>query len=139
MELNGAVPHYVIWPEPGEWPAKKDAQLTKAIDVLKRDVKRWQARPRPDLVKASQRQAPLAESIGWNDAGKRGAVAAGRPEAVAAGLEILQRGGNAIDAAVATLLALSVTDYGSFAIGGEVPLFKGRRHLPEKLLVRLVT
>ena len=34
---------------------------------------------------------------------------------------MLQAGGNAADAAVATLLALSITDYGSFAIGGEIP------------------
>ena len=34
----------------------------------------------------------------------------------------LSEGGNAADAAAATLLALAVTDYGSFAIGGEVPL-----------------
>lgn len=64
-----------------------------------------------------------AETISWNAGGTGGAVAAGRrPEAVAAGLEILRNGGNAADAAAATLLALSVTDYGSFAIGGEVPI-----------------
>jgi gamma-glutamyltranspeptidase/glutathione hydrolase len=64
-----------------------------------------------------------AESISWNASGTGGAVAAGRdPAAVAAGLEILRSGGNAADAAAATLLALSVTDYGSFAIGGEVPI-----------------
>ena len=64
-----------------------------------------------------------AERISWNAVGTGGAVAAGRrPEAVAAGLELLRSGGNAADAAAATLLALSVTDYGSFAIGGEVPI-----------------
>jgi gamma-glutamyltranspeptidase/glutathione hydrolase len=49
-------------------------------------------------------------------------VAAGKAEAVAAGIQILKQGGNAADAAAATLLALAVTDYGSFSIGGEVPL-----------------
>ena len=63
-----------------------------------------------------------AETIGWNASGKGGAVAAGRSEAVAAGIRLLREDGNAADAAVATLLALAVTDYGSFAIGGEVPL-----------------
>lgn len=63
-----------------------------------------------------------AEAIGWNASGKGGAVAAGGRDAVAAGLSILRAEGNAADAAVATLLALSVTDYGSFAIGGEIPL-----------------
>ena len=40
----------------------------------------------------------------------------------AAGISIPSEGGDAADAAVATLLALAVTDYGFFAIGGEVPL-----------------
>ena len=63
-----------------------------------------------------------AEEITWKGSGTGGAVAAGKSESVAAGLQILKQGGNAADAAVATLLALSVTDYGLFAIGGEVPL-----------------
>jgi gamma-glutamyltranspeptidase / glutathione hydrolase len=63
-----------------------------------------------------------ADRITWKGAGKGGAVAAGKSESVAAGIQILEQGGNAADAAVATLLALSVTDYGLFAIGGEVPL-----------------
>jgi gamma-glutamyltranspeptidase/glutathione hydrolase len=62
------------------------------------------------------------EDIGWKSSGKGGAVAAGKAEAVAAGIQILKQGGNAADAAAATLLALAVTDYGSFSIGGEVPL-----------------
>jgi gamma-glutamyltranspeptidase/glutathione hydrolase len=37
-------------------------------------------------------------------------------------LEILKRGGNAADAAAATILALSVTDSRSFCFGGEVPI-----------------
>ena len=69
---------------------------------------------------------PLSESaadvITWKAMGKGGAVAAGQMNSVAAGIQILEEGGNAADAAVATLLALSVTDYGAFAIGGEVPL-----------------
>lgn len=59
--------------------------------------------------------------IGWQADGKIGAVAAGGSRAVAAGIEILDDGGNAADAAVATILALSITDHGDFAIGGEVP------------------
>jgi len=59
---------------------------------------------------------------GWHASGKKGAVAAGRPESVEAGIKILNQGGNAADAAAATLLALAVTDHGAFAIGGEVPL-----------------
>ena len=62
------------------------------------------------------------QSIGWHATGKSGAVAAGDAQAVAAGIDVLSEGGNAADAAAATILALSVTDHGWFAIGGEVPL-----------------
>lgn len=62
-----------------------------------------------------------AADIGWNTSGKGGAVAAGGKRAVAAGISILEKGGNAADAAAATLLALSITDYGNFAIGAEIP------------------
>jgi len=58
----------------------------------------------------------------WQAVGTHGAVAAGGRDAVAAGLEILKRGGNAADAAAATILALSVTDSGLFCFGGEVPI-----------------
>jgi gamma-glutamyltranspeptidase/glutathione hydrolase len=58
----------------------------------------------------------------WQAEGSRGAVSAGGRDAVAAGLEILKRGGNAADAAAATILALSVTDARSFCFGGEVPI-----------------
>ena len=49
-------------------------------------------------------------------------MAAGGRDAVAAGLEILKKGGNAADSAAATILALSVTDSRSFCFGGEVPI-----------------
>jgi gamma-glutamyltranspeptidase/glutathione hydrolase len=54
--------------------------------------------------------------------GKRGVVAAGGKEAVDAGIEAMQKGGNAVDAAVATIFALSVTDAKLFCFGGEVPI-----------------
>ncbi|MEQ1824388.1 MAG: gamma-glutamyltransferase [Pirellula sp.] len=63
-----------------------------------------------------------AREITWHGNGKGGAVAAGHASAVQAGIATLEQGGNAADAAAATILALSVTDYGSFAIGGEVPI-----------------
>jgi gamma-glutamyltranspeptidase / glutathione hydrolase len=61
--------------------------------------------------------------------GKRGVVAGGHPLAVEAGLRILQNGGNAVDAGVATILAASVIEFSHFSFGGEVPILiklKGR-------------
>ena len=55
MELNGAVPDVIVWPQPGEMPAGKDTQLEKAVEVLSEDVAAWKARPRPTLRKASER------------------------------------------------------------------------------------
>lgn len=63
-----------------------------------------------------------AQDISWHASGKNGVVAAGHADSVAAGVSILDAGGRAADAAAATILALAVTDYGSFAIGGEVPV-----------------
>lgn len=54
MELNGAVPHHIVWPHPGDMPAGKDVQLEKAIDVMSHDVAAWKARPQPKLKKASE-------------------------------------------------------------------------------------
>src|SRR6476660_2414488 len=54
--------------------------------------------------------------------GKRGVVAGGQPLSVEAGLRILQKGGNAVDAGVATILAASVIEFSHFSFGGEVPI-----------------
>jgi len=63
-----------------------------------------------------------ARTIGWKAESRTGAVAAGAAEAVAAGIALLEQGGNAADAAAATILALNVTDHGDCSIGGEVPV-----------------
>ncbi len=62
------------------------------------------------------------QDISWKAESKTGVVAAGGAKAVAAGIEILEAGGNAADAAAGTILALNVTDHGECSIGGEVPL-----------------
>ncbi len=58
----------------------------------------------------------------WEASGRQGAVVAGGAGAVDAGLELLKHGGNAADAAAATILALTVTDATSACFGGEVPI-----------------
>lgn len=54
--------------------------------------------------------------------GRRGVVAGGHPLSVEAGMRILQNGGNAVDAGVATILAASVIEFSHFSFGGEVPI-----------------
>ena len=74
---------------------------------------------------------PIAagEEIGWHASGRGGAIAAEDSRAVSAGLKMLERGGNATDAAVAAMLVASVADFGMFCIGAEVPfmIYDARR------------
>ena len=58
----------------------------------------------------------------WKASGTQGAVAAGGAEAADAAIAVLKSEGNAVDAAVAAMLVLSVTDSGNFCFGGEVPI-----------------
>jgi gamma-glutamyltranspeptidase/glutathione hydrolase len=70
--------------------------------------------------------APGSRAQGWLAQGRsevlarHGMVATSDPIAAQAGLEILQRGGNAIDAAVATGAVLDVTSQNDTGIGGDL-------------------
>src|SRR5438093_11209409 len=72
-------------------------------------------------------QRPLEGIIGSTTyraevGGGVGAVAAGRHFAAEAGLGMLARGGNAIDAGVAATFVAAVTEISHFGLGGEVPI-----------------
>ncbi len=54
--------------------------------------------------------------------GTHGIVASGRFYSVEAGMRILELGGNAVDAGVATVFASSVVEISHFGLGGEVPI-----------------
>jgi gamma-glutamyltranspeptidase/glutathione hydrolase len=71
--------------------------------------------------------------IGFQAVGKNGAVCAGGSEAVAAGITTLKNGGNAVDGAVATIIALTVTDSERVCFGGEVPImiYDAKRNVTE--------
>src|SRR5258705_209059 len=66
--------------------------------------------------------SPRAQTFRPVVRGRRGVVAGGHPLSVEAGLRILERGGNAVDAGVATILAASVIEFSHFSFGGEVPI-----------------
>ncbi|HZR24739.1 MAG TPA: gamma-glutamyltransferase family protein [Vicinamibacterales bacterium] len=66
---------------------------------------------------APRREATMRPEI----VGQQGIVAGGRHYSVAAGTRIMQQGGNAIDAGVATVFAASVVEISHFGFGGEVP------------------
>ncbi len=54
--------------------------------------------------------------------GTRGVVAGGHPLVAEAGMRMLHKGGNAVDAGVAATLAGSVIEFSHFGFGGEVPV-----------------
>jgi gamma-glutamyltranspeptidase/glutathione hydrolase len=87
------------------------------------------------------REAPAIGRLESAAVGRQGLVSAADPRAAEAGAEMLRAGGNATDAAIATMLALTVVEPQSSGIGGggflvwgdakgEVETFDGREKAP---------
>ena len=97
--------------------AAPDAQSPNAFGTPTPD------RPQPG---AAIKAVPGSRAQGWLAQGRsevlarHGMVATSDPLAAEAGLEILRRGGNAIDAAVATGAVLDVTSQNDTGIGGDL-------------------
>ena len=70
------------------------------------------------LIVAPAHAAPQAPPKDPVAIGRGGAVSSVDPYATEIGLDVLRRGGNAVDAAVATAAALGVTEPYSAGIGG---------------------
>lgn len=56
MELHGAVPDHIVWPQPGDMAKGRDAQIEKAVEVLLADVTAWKAKGQKPLIKATDRK-----------------------------------------------------------------------------------
>lgn len=67
--------------------------------------------------------------------GTRAIVAGGHPLVAEAGMRMLHKGGNAIDAGVAATLAASVIEFSHFAFGGEVPVIIKMAGKPQPVII----
>ena len=56
MELNGAVPDLLVWPEPGDEAAGRDRQIEKAVELLLKEIEAEKAKSQPELKPASARR-----------------------------------------------------------------------------------
>ena len=76
----------------------------------------------PLVTPAQQRNREFERPARHSVRGTHGAVAGGSDYAVDAGIRMYYRGGNAVDAGVATTFAASVCEFSHFGFGGEAPI-----------------
>src|SRR5713226_1468416 len=76
----------------------------------------------PLVTSAQQRNREFERPARHSVRGTHGAVAGGSDYAVDAGLRLYYKGGNAVDAGVATTFAASVCEFSHFGFGGEAPI-----------------
>lgn len=74
------------------------------------------------LVRARAQPSPADRPSTKISRSTRGMVVTSAPAATAIGAAVLERGGNAVDAAIAVAFALSVVDFGSFGLGGRTQM-----------------
>ncbi len=74
------------------------------------------------LMAAAQTRREPERPVRQPVRGVHAAVAAGSDYATEAGMRTYYRGGNAVDAGVATMLAASVTELSHYGMGGEAPI-----------------
>src|SRR6266481_5494246 len=76
----------------------------------------------PLVTSAQQRNREFERPARHSVRGTHGAVAGGSDYAVDAGIRMYYKGGNAVDAGVATTFAASVCEFSHFGFGGEAPI-----------------
>jgi gamma-glutamyltranspeptidase/glutathione hydrolase len=115
-------------------PAIRPVALVAVLAVAALSARGAAQSPNPFGIPSSEKPSPAAginavpgsRAQGWLSQGRsevlarHGMVATSDPLASQAGLEILQKGGNAIDAAVATGAVLDVTSQNDTGIGGDL-------------------
>ena len=73
-------------------------------------------------AKASFNAGDIERPVRHASRGTHGAVAAGSEYAVDAGMRLFYKGGNAVDAGVATTFAAAVSEFSHIGFGGEAPI-----------------
>src|SRR5580698_7780688 len=75
------------------------------------------AAPAAPLLASPMANKPHPDSS-QRSAGLHGAVGASNPDAKAAGVDVLRKGGNAVDAAIAAFMVQTVREPGNTGLGG---------------------